>query len=118
MRERMKRPVLILRWLVILLLLVGFFAWLISAQLAPRPFASAFWPCLIGSLLASAFFVTLNLLEGGCIGLICLLTGLLCVGVLAKFHPFAAAGYYYIVPAAMVAGFAATRGIFYPKFFS
>ena len=117
----MKRPVLLLRclrWLAILLPLVGFSAWLISAHLAPRPFASAFWPCLVGSLLASAFFLTLNILEGGCIGVICLTTCLVGVHVLGRFHPFAAAGYTYIVPAAMLTGFVATRGILYPKFFS
>ena len=114
----MRRLVLIFRWLAISLPLAGFFAWLISSHLAPRPVASAFWPCLVGSLLASVFFLTLNILEGGCIGIICLTTGLAGVGVLAKFHPFAAAGYFYIVPAALLTGLAATRGLLYPKFFS
>jgi len=107
-----------LRWLAILLSLAGFFAWLISAHLAPCPFASVWWPCLIGGVIASVVFVTLNLLEGGCIGLVCLITGIIGVGAFAKFHPAAATGYYYILPAALLAGFVATRGVFYPKFFS
>ena len=107
-----------LRWLAILLCMAGFFAWLISAHLAPRPFASAWWPCLIGGVIASVVFVTLNLLEGGCIGLVCLTTGIIGVGALSKFHPAAAEGYYYILPAALLTGFVATRGVFYPKFFS
>lgn len=107
-----------LRWLAILLSLAGFFAWLISAHLAPRPFASAWWPCLIGSVIASVFLVTLNLIEGGCVGVILLVLGLLAVGVFAKNHPAEAAGCYYIIPAAILTGFVATRGIFYPKFFS
>ena len=107
-----------LRWLAILLSMAGFFTWLISAHLAPRPFASVWWPCLIGSVIASVVFVTLNLLEGGCIGLVCLTTGIIGVGAVAKFHPAAAAGYYYILPAALLSGFVATRGVFYPKFFS
>ena len=114
----MKHAGSLLRYLAILLSLAGFSAWLISAHLAPGPFASAWWPCLIGSLIASVVFVTLNLVEGGCIGLICLITILLGVGVFAKFHPSAAAGYYYIIPAALLTGFVATRGIFYPKFLS
>lgn len=91
--------------------------WLISAHLAPRPFASAFWPCLIGSLLASLVYLTLNILEGGCICAICLAVAFLGVGALAKFHPFAAT-YIYIAPAAILTGFASTRGALYPKFFS
>lgn len=107
-----------IRWLAILLSMAGFFAWLISAHLAPRPFASVWWPCLIGGVIASVIFVTFNLIEGGCIGVIFLLLGLLAVGVLSKHHPAAAAGYYYIIPAALLTGFVATRGVFYPKFFS
>lgn len=107
-----------LRWLAILLSMAGFFAWLISAQLAPRTFASAWWPCLIGSVIASVIFVTLNLIEGGCIGVIFLLLGLLAVGVLSKHLPAVVAGYCYIIPAALLTGFVSTRGIFYPNFFS
>ncbi len=108
----------LVRWLVILLSLAGFFAWLISAHLAPRPFASVWWPCLIGGVIASVVFVTLNLIEGGCIGVVCLATGIIAVGAFSKLHPAAAAGYYYIIPAALLTGFVATRGIFYPKFYS
>lgn len=107
-----------LRWLAILLSMAGFFAWLISAHLAPRPFASVWWPCFIGSVIASVFLVTQNVIEGGCVGVILLVLGLLAVGVLSKNHPAAAAGYYYIIPAALLTGFVATRGVFYPKFFS
>ncbi|MHB1082890.1 MAG: hypothetical protein ACYC67_26075 [Prosthecobacter sp.] len=107
-----------LRWLAILLSLAGFFAWLISAHLAPRPFASAWWPCLIGSVIASVFLVTLNLIEGGCIGVVCLVTGIIAVGAFSKLHPEAVAAYYYILPAVFLTGFVATRGIFYDEFFS
>ena len=113
----MKPLVLSLRWLAILLSLASLSAWLISAQLAHRPFSSAWWPCLIGSLIASVLFVTLNLLEGGCIGLMVLPTCLLVVGACVKFH-LATTDYYYILPAAFLTGFVATRGILYPKFFS
>lgn len=107
-----------LRWLAILLCMSGFFAWLISAHLAPRPFASVWWPCLIGSVTASVFLVTQNLIEGGCVGVILLVLGLLAAGVLAKNHPAEAAGYYYILPSAILTGFVATRGVFYGGFFS
>ena len=113
----MKPLVLSLRWLAILISLASLSAWLISAHLAHRPFISAWWPCLIGSLIASVLFVTLNLLEGGCIGLISLSTSLLAIGALSKFH-LVSADYYYIIPAAFLTGFVATRGILYPKFFS
>ena len=107
-----------LRWLAILLCMSGLFAWLISAHLAPRPFASVWWPCLIGGVIASVLLVTLNLIEGGCAGVILLVLGLLAAGVLSKHLPAEAAGYYYILPAAILTGFVATRGVFYPRFFS
>ncbi|MFZ2277790.1 MAG: hypothetical protein WAW39_08320 [Prosthecobacter sp.] len=107
-----------LRWLAILLSMAGFFAWLISSHLAPRPFASVWWPCLIGSVIASVIFVTFNLIEGGCIGVIFLLLGFIAIGAFSKFHPAAAAGYYYVIPAALLTGFVATRDIFYSRFFS
>ena len=107
-----------LRWLAILLSMVLCSTWLISAHLAHRHFISAWWPCLIGSLIASVLFVTLNLLEGGCIGLMVLPTCLLVVGACVKFQFYGAADYYYIIPAAFLTGFVATRGILYPKFLS
>ncbi len=106
------------RWLALLLSLACLSAWLISAHLGHRPFISTLWPCLIGSMLASVLFVTLNLLEGGCIGLICLTTSILAVGALSKFQLFTATDYYYILPAAFFTGFVSTRGILYPKFLS
>lgn len=101
-----------LRWLAILLSLAGFFAWLISSHLSPHPFASVWWPCLIGGVIASVFLVTQNVIEGGCVGVVLLVLGLLVVGVFEKNHPAAAEGYYYILPAAILTGFVATRGVF------
>ncbi len=108
----------LVRWLAILLTLAGFFAWLISAHLAPRAFASAWWPCFIGSVIASVLLVTQNLIEGGCVGVIFLVLGFLAIGVLSKHLPAEAAGYYYILPAALLTGFVATRGILHDRFFS
>lgn len=107
-----------LRWLAILLCMSGFFAWLISAHLAPRPFASVWWPCVIGSVIASVLLVTQNLIEGGCVGVILLVLGFLVTGALSKHLPAEAAGYYYILPAAILTGFVATRGILFNRFFS
>ena len=45
-------------------------------------------------------------------------TCLLVVGVCVKFQFYGAADYYYIIPAAFLTGFVATRGILYPKFLS
>lgn len=106
------------RWLAILLGMSGVFAWLISAHLAPRPFASVWLPCLIGSVIASVFLVTLNLIEGGCAGVILLVLGLFAAGVLSKHHPAEAAAWCYILPSVVLTGFVATRGVFYGGFFS
>ncbi len=84
--------------------MAGFFAWLISAHLAPRTFASAWWACFIGSVFASVVFVTFNLVEGGCIGVVCPATGIIAVGAFSKLHPAAASGCYYIIPAALLTG--------------
>ena len=62
--------------------------------------------------------MTLNIVEGGCICAICLAVGILGIAAVARFHPFAAARYMHVVPASILTGFAATRGLLYPKFFS
>jgi|GEM_PF-2496702 len=116
--KHISRVFRLVRWLAILLSMAGFFAWLISAHLAPRPFASVWWPCVIGSVIASVLLVTQNLIEGGCVGLIFLVLGFLVTGALSKHLPAEAAGYYYILPAAMLTGYVATRGILFDRFFS
>ena len=101
-------------WAAVLLGLVAFSGWLISAHLAPRPFASAFWPCLVSSLLGTVLFVTLNIVEGGCICIICLALSLLSISVVAKFHTPPVGSY--IATTAILTGFASTR-ILHAKLF-
>lgn len=68
-------------------------------------------------MIASVFLVTMNLIEGGCVGVILLVLGLFAAGVLSKYLPAEAPGYYYILPAAILTGFVSTRGCFLRRVF-
>ena len=108
----LKRTFTILVWFAVSAGLAAFFAWLISAHLAPRPFASAFWSCLIWTVLANLLFVTFNVLEGAFICLICVVTA----GFAIPLGPrLGVPALPYIALAAFIGGFASSR-VLYTKF--
>jgi hypothetical protein len=107
----MNRTVTRLLWCVVSLGLAAFSAWLISTHLAPRPFASAFWPCLICTVLANILFFTFNVLEGAVVFLVCLLVAVCTIPIGAR---LGAPALGYIALAACIAGFVSSR-ILYTK---
>jgi hypothetical protein len=101
-----KRTISILGWLAVSLVIAVFCGWLISAHLAPRSFASAFWPCLAGIVAGSLVFVLYNGIEAGFIGCMFLALALVCIPIARRVHKPALP---YLLAAAVLGGFTSSR---------
>jgi hypothetical protein len=110
----MKRALLFLLWFVVSLALAALSAWIISTHFAPRPFVSAFWMCLLWTVLANLLFFTFDVLEGAVIFLPCLLVAVCTIPMGSRLGLPALP---YIALTALSAGFLSSR-ILYAALFS
>jgi hypothetical protein len=101
-----KRTISILGWLAVSLVIAVFCGWLIATHLAPRSFASAFWPCLACIVAGSLVFVLYNLIEAAYIGCVFLVLALVFIPVSRKVHKPALP---YLLAAAVLGGFTSSR---------
>jgi hypothetical protein len=106
-RHTVNRTFKILLSLVVPIGLAAFSAWLISSHLAPRPFATAFWPCLGCTVFMSAVLITFTVVEAVIACGILFLVGL--VGTPSLARRLSAPALPYVAASALVAGFASSR---------
>jgi hypothetical protein len=101
-----QRTFKVLLWLAVSFALAAVCAWLISAHLAPRSFASAFWPCLACIVAGSLVLVIYNIIEAAYIGCLFLVVAFVFIPVSRKLHqpPLR-----YLLAAAVLGGFTSSR---------